>query len=94
MGVLIDLDPGLLNVNLSGSNLVTFNLRLDRESQLPVLWFLTTVFSLIWKARSSRKQINYRKTKLTIEGEILIMKKTQYNKVAELIESAINFVNY
>ena len=94
LGVLIDIDSGFLNVDLSGNNLVTFNLQLDRDTLIPVLWFLTMVFSLIWRARCSRKQISFRQIKSTIEGEILILKSTCYSSMAELIEKAVNFISY
>ena len=74
LGVLINIDPSLLNCELSGVNIVGFNLPMDEDTALPVTWFLTTVFSLVWKANCARKPISFSKMKAAIEGDISILR--------------------
>ena len=94
LGVLIDLDPSLVNADLCGTNLITFNLPLERDSMFPVVWFLVNIFKHIWASRCSRKQLTVSTTKENIEAEIWILKNTHFLQIAEHIETAINFISY
>ena len=91
--LLIDIDSGLLNVDLTSSDIVSLKLPLEPETRLPVLWFLTSVLSLVWKTRLSRKRIYLAQIKAIIEGDIIIMKKTDHFKtLSHIIETALKFI--
>ena len=94
LGVLIDIDDSLVNVELSGEKLVSFTLPMERETELPIVWFLATVFQLLWEARTTRKPITVSKMKPAIQAELTIMKKTKFYNSAQLIENAISFISY
>ena len=91
VGVLFDIDPNLIHTELNSVNILCMNLDMEPEVFLPVVWFLTTAFSLLWRAKQSRKPMELNNLKALIEGENEILKKTCYLQAAEKIESAINF---
>ena len=94
LAVLFDIDPNLLSAETDSLNMVSLNIPMDPETVLPVLWFLSTVFSYIWKCRTRRKTVTLIQTRTTIEAEVNILKKTKFKQSFELIESEINFVIY
>ena len=94
IAVLIDIDPTLINTELNAVNLSSFNLQTDRETSIPVLWFLTTIFNLIWTARISKKPPSFTTIKAEIKADLTIWKRTNYNNMAVIIESALNFVSF
>ena len=60
-------------------------------TKFSVLWFLSTVLSLVWRARQTRVPLSFPRMKATIGAEIAIMKKTRYISDASILESALNF---
>ena len=94
LGVLINTDEGLVNAELSGENIVSFNIPMDSVSRFPVLWFLITVLEAIWKARTIRKPLSLRCLISTIESDLYFLKQTSFKDSAEIIESALNFIHY
>ena len=82
LAVLLDIDPGLINADISSKNIISFNLQLDTETLLPVFWLLTTAFSLIWKARVAKKVVSLHRMKATIEAELIVWKRTNLRNIA------------
>ena len=94
IAVMIDISEDLIDVDLSSSNLVTLNIPLESETRQAVAWFLATVFSVVWRARQTRKAPTINYTRLIIETELKILKETRYRNIAESLENAINFKFY
>ena len=94
LAVLFDIDPSLLNTELNSGDIVSFDIPLDAENKLPVVWFLLSVFQIIWNCRSSRKAVSFVNVKSSIEAELHMMKKTKFKHKFDHIESALNFVMF
>ena len=91
IAVLIDLDPGLAEAELSSDNIVKLNLKIEDDRKFPVVWFLSLVLDLVWQARQARKPVSVTRMKALIGAEVSIMKETNLKNFANLIEPAINF---
>ena len=91
IAVLFDIDPGLLDYELSGTNLVTLNIGVENDMKLPVVCFLSLAFGFIWKRRRTMKTMTIFDIKTSIQAEVHILKKTKHRNAAEIIDSALNF---
>ena len=91
--VLLDIDPSLIDSDLSSDNIVRLNIKTEQEThlQITVLWFLSKTLEIIWQTRKTRKQIPLLKFIAILEAEIELLMKTKYKKSANIIHSAINF---
>ena len=90
LGVLIDIDPGLINDDLSSVNTIMMNFKAEDELLFPLVWFLSSVFMLVWKARTTRKPVRLERIKGELEADIAIMRKTKRMNEAYILDSAIN----
>ena len=91
IAVLIDLDPSLVDSELSSDNIVRLNLGIKDDRKFPVAWFLSLVFDLVWQARQTRKPVSLTRIKALIGAEVRTMRKTTFKRAATIIEKAINF---
>ena len=65
IAVLYDLNPNLLQIELTSLDIVKLNLETDDESRLPILWFLSVSLSLLWKSRISKRPISLQSLRAT-----------------------------
>merc|ERR1711954_391496 len=79
LAVLIDIDPDILNSDLTSINIVTLNLEVQHEKKLAFLIFLVTAFKLIWNLRKQKKPIILTQLKSLIEAELSILMKTKFS---------------
>ena len=91
IAVIFDLEPSLLDVDMSSTNILNLNFPTDSETVLAVTWFLSSVFPLIWRARQTKKPISLFYTRATLEAELKVLRKTHFKHTADQIENAINF---
>ena len=91
IGVLIDLDPGLVDCELSARNILTLDFQINDCKKLAVLFFLTLVFEFIWKKRQAKKSISLMEVHAMILADVSILKQTRFINEAKTIESALNF---
>ena len=91
LAVLIDIDPDILNSDLTSINIVTLNLEVQHEKKLAFLIFLVTAFKLIWNLRKQKKPIILTQLKSLTEAELTILMKTKFSLTAKMIETALNF---
>ena len=92
IAVLFDLDPSLVLCEFSSIDIMLFNLQTEPEKRLPIVFFLASVFFIIWQKRQSRKPILLTEVTSSLKAEVSIWKESKYNSAAELIEHALNFV--
>ena len=88
---LIDIDDSLAHEELTPSNIATLNFNVAPETRLSVVWFLASVFPLIWEARKLRKPVSVFKMSRTIAADIAILRNTKHQKAANKIELALHF---
>ena len=91
VAVLINIDPGLIDAELTATKISTLNFPIDHESKFPILWFLAVSLSLIWEGRKIRKPMSVEKLQALIGAEVEILKQTKYRKSADKIDIATNF---
>ena len=91
IAVLIDIDPGILNSEMSSTDIITLNLNLDYDAYFPAVLFLSIAFETIWKNRQLRKTVTLREVRSSILAEMDILKKTRHKYDADVIECATNF---
>ena len=77
IGVLIDIDPGLEDYNLSGKNIITLDLPIDVDKRLSVLFFFTSVFGFIWKMRQAKKPVCLTEVHAMTLAEVSLLKNSQ-----------------
>ena len=94
IAVLFDIDPGLLDSELSSKNITTLNLNISEEKKLPVHLFLLQVFEIIWNRRLTRRMITLTDVQTTIQAEVSFLMNTKHDIAAQTIESALNFSIY
>ena len=70
LAVMIDLDPGLINEDLTSYNVVALNFELTTEAKFPIAWFLASAFELVWKRRMTKKPISISNIKAHLGAEI------------------------
>ena len=93
VAVLIDIDPEIhINSELTGSNIIALNLEVDPNKKLAVLSFLATAFQIIWNTRQLRKEMSIFRIRSLIEAEVSVLSRTKYQRSAQIIESALNFM--
>ena len=88
--MLIDIDPGLLESELTPSNILTLNFKPESDKKFAVIWFLSTALHFVWQARQSRKQISLIYIRDQIRAEITILRETKHKNDASKLESALN----
>ena len=93
IAVIIDIDPSLVEAELSSENIITLNIEIKDDRRFAVAWFLTTVLNIVWQTRQSRKPVSVTKIRAYIGAEVTIMGKTNstMRNTAKTIEAAINF---
>ena len=91
MTALIDVNDSLLDCDLSASNLISLNLPLEPQVSQTVVWFLTNTHMSIWKSRQTVRMSTIQQTRDLIQAELRILSETKHNKIAKIIENAINF---
>ena len=89
MGVLIDINPSLINDKLSRQSIITLDINIEATSRLPVLFFLSLVFDYIWRRRQSIKSISLTEIHAMISADVSILKSTKFRNAAETIENAL-----
>ena len=94
IGVLIDIDPSLIDIELSSQSIITLDSSIEVTSRLPVLFFLSLVFDYIWRRRQSIKSISLTELHAMISVDVYILKSTKFMKAAQTIENALNFDVY
>ena len=79
MAVMYDLEPGLLNYDITSYDFTSLNLPVELEgaTKTTILWLITTVSSHIWKQRSSNHSVSLSATKAMVEAELMIMRNTK-----------------
>ena len=91
LAILINLDPTLVDYDLISTNIVRFNLVTESDKRLPVIFFLSSAFQIIWQKRQARKAIVLQEIIALIEAEVSILKMTKHTQAATIIESALKF---
>ena len=76
---------------LTPENITTLNINLDPDMQFPVIWFLSTVFPLVWHLRQAKKAISLYSIRADIEAKVNILRKSRLKDAARLVEEWINF---
>ena len=91
LGVLIDIDPALINDQLSSENIITLNINIGEESRLATLFFLAMVFNFIMRKRQANKAISMREVHAMLLANVSMLKKTMFTNEAKTIENDLNF---
>ena len=91
LAVLYNLDPSLIDADLSSINLITLNFQIQPASMFPVVWFLATSLRIVWQGRRDRKPISNDKLRSMIGADLDSLKKSKHKKSAEIIDNAIDF---
>ena len=90
VAVMIDIEPSLVDSEITSDDIITLNLDITPESKLSMIWFLATSLSLVWQARQLGKPLSLFQIKAMIGAEIAVMKNTKFKEAALKIDSAIN----
>ena len=91
IAVLIDIDPGVIDSDLTALNILTLNLDIEADKKLAVICFLSLALKEVWETRQKRRQMSLFKIKAQIQAEVAIMKRSKHEQSADIIELATNF---
>ena len=73
--------------NLMPQQIILLNLNIKLELHLPVVWLIAQTLRFVWSCRLDKKPCNIKLTRSTLEANIMIMRKTRYTEVANIIET-------
>ena len=72
--------------------LILLNLNVERDLQLPLAWLISETLNIVWNNRTVKKACNLFLTRVTLEANIMLLRKTRHSKAVEKIVEIMNSV--
>ena len=76
--------------NVTPSQVILLNLNIQDKQQLPVIWLIANVLSIVWNCRMDKKTVNLITTRATLEANIMLLRKTRFHSAATKIDKILN----
>ena len=71
-------------------DITTLNIELSQDIKFPLIWIISTIFSLVWQLRLDKKSVPLYSIRAGLEAKIISLRKSRLSSSVSRIESLIN----
>ena len=77
------------DANIEVEQVLRLELNVEEELELPLVWFVASVFLIVWNLRTTKSRVQLYEVRAQLEAKVNLLRETRHSNSATILDQLV-----